>query len=167
MVDEVWLEAASVVASDADADLRMEAADVYAAEAARTRLVDLSGPLRVQLRSGQVLTGRAVDDESIADHLVLGASHTDARDRVTVVIPTRAVVLIDGSAVALRQEEHGIGPRSIASWLRERWHEGDVLRILDRSGATHLGALSLVGADYVRLESGRCLAIHAVDAWSC
>lgn len=167
MVDEMWLEAAAMVAADVDADLRREAVEVYAAEAARTRIEDLGGAMRVRVRCGHVLAGVADPREPIAEHLVLAASGAGARDHVALVVPTWAVIAVDGSAVALRDEADGPRPRSIGSWLRERWHEGDVLRILDRSGTMHIGPLSMVGADHVRLASGRCIALRAVDAWTC
>lgn len=165
MVDDIWLEAAAAVAADADADMRREAAEVYAAEAARTRLLDLRGQLRVQVRCGQVLTGRKADDEPIGAHLVLTSVQQGAGVASVLVVPVDSVVAVDGSTVELRDESEATRPRTLSSWLRERWGDGEVLRILDRTGRTHVGALALVAADHVRLESGRVIALHAVDAW--
>ena len=170
MVDEVWLEAAAAVSADAAAELRADAAEVFAAEAARTRLVDLRGSVRIRLRCGESVEGTVVTDDPVDARLVLTAAPSSGsleggRPRC-LLVPTDAVLQIDGSSIALRQEAVTRVPRTLGSWLRERWADGDVVRVLDRSGVVQTGALTFVGADHVRLDSGRCVAWAAVDAWS-
>lgn len=165
--DDLWLEAAAAIHAEADADLRADAAEVFAAEAARTHLVDLRGSLRIQLRSGAVVRGRAsAGSERIDGHLSLtdaAASGGGAAEPV-LLVPVEAVVVIDDSESALPSESPS-RPRSLGSWLRDRWSQGEVVRILDRCGATHVGVVTFVGADHVRLDSMRRIAYRAVDAW--
>lgn len=163
-MEEIWLEAVSAVAADADADLRAEAAEVFAAEAARIRLVDLHGRVRITLRCGQVVAGLLDGDEPIGGHLVVCADGSETVGQ-RWLIPTNAVVHLDGSRIDLRPELSPPAPRSIGSWLRERWLDGDAISVLDRSAVRHTGSITLVGADHVRLASSRCIPFHAVDAW--
>ena len=164
MVDRVWLEAAAAVSAHRDAELRADAAEVFASEAARIRLVDLHGPLAIRVRCGQVLRGQRDDQEPVDGHLSLRPD-PGTSPRQILLVPSRAVISIEGSVMDLRPELDADRGRSLASWLRERWQDGEVLRILDRSGLVHAGPVEAVGADHVRLTSSQCIAYDAVDAW--
>lgn len=163
MSDDLWLEAAAAIHAETDAELRADAAELFAVEAARTRLIDLRGSLRIHLRSGQVVAGCAsAETERIEGHLSLTPEGRTTEQ--VLLVPLEAVVHIDGSESALASETSSRG-RSLGSWLRDRWAEGEVVRIIDRCGATHVGVVTFVGADHVRLDAMRCVAFHAVDAW--
>lgn len=170
MVDEVWLEAAAAVSADDAAEVRADAAELFAAEAARTRLVDLRGSVRIRVRCGETLQGIVTTDDPVDAHVMLTSAPSpgtfDGGRTRCLLVPTDAVLQIDGSSIDLRQEAVTRVPRTIGSWLRERWSDGEVVRILDRSGVVQTGAVTFVGADHVRLDSGRCVAWSAVDAWS-
>ncbi len=141
MDDPLWLEAAARVAAGLDDDTRAEAAEVYAAEAARCRLADRTGQVLLRLQGGHVVQGRLVPDEPIADHLVVDAGRW-------ALVPVRAVLSSTGSRPALRAEA-GPRDRSAASVLRDLWFEDAVLTVLGTDGATHRGSLCFVGADHV------------------
>ena len=53
--------------------------------------------------------------------------------RASLHVPVSAVLQVTGSGPALRVEE-GRLPRSLASWLRECWSAGAVIRLIDGSG---------------------------------
>lgn len=165
LMDEVWLEALATVAAEADAELRADAAEVFAAEAARIRLGDVRGPVRITLRSGRSVTGTVETAEPVDGHLVLASADPPAGASHQLLVPVGAVVILDGSRIDLRVEAPGERARSIGSWLRDQWSEGGVLRVLDRTGALHVGPVALVGADHVRLAPSRCIPFRAVDAW--
>lgn len=161
MSDDVWLEAASRVRAEVDDELRDEAREVFHAEAARVRVPDLRGDVRVTVRCGQVLAG-PIARERVDGHLVL--ADPDGRG---IVIPVGSIVRIEGARPALRDEGEGREP-TIGSWLRERWLAAESLRVLDRLGCWHVGAVAFVGADHVRLGSSTgdvTIIAASVDAW--
>lgn len=161
MSDDMWLEAASRVHAEVDDELRDEAREVFHAEAARVRVPDLRGDVRITVRCGQVLAGR-IARERVDGHLVL--AHPDG---LGIVIPIGAVVRIEGARPALRDESAGRVP-SIGAWLRQRWMAGESVRALDRLGGWHVGAVAFVGADHVRVGSTSgevTIPAAAVDAW--
>lgn len=163
MTDELWLEASAHVQSDDEADLRAEAAEVFLAEAARTRLEDHAGPVRITLRSGRVIDGQLVADDPVAGHLCVA----DA-DGGQTRVPIGAIDHVTGSHPALRDEVRVA--RTLTSWLRDCWRLGDAIAVLNRSGRWHRGTIDFVGADHVvLLADGGTVTIPfpAVDAWRC
>ena len=82
-------------------------------------------------------------------------------------VPVSAVLRVTGSGTALRVEE-GRLPRSLASWLRECWSTGEVIRLIDGSGRWVAGRLEYVGADHVEVADGAgrtIVPVHCVEAW--
>jgi hypothetical protein len=157
----VWLEAAAGIQSGLDADLRAEAFEVYVAEAARMRMQDRVGTVRLSLRCGHAIEGEITGDDAIGAHLRL----RDDSGR-HLVVPVGSITRMSGSRPGPRIEG---GDRTVTSWLRERWAVGDLLRLLTRDGTWIVGALTHVGADHVDVVVGgetTTVPLEAVDAWS-
>ena len=148
--EQLWHEAAAGVQASVDADLREEAYEVFVAEAARCRLVDRVGAARVTLRCGVTLEGVLAPDcaDALDGHLALRRA-----DAGVLHVAVSAVLQVTGSSPALRVEE-GRLPRSLASWLRECWSAGAVIRLIDGSGRQVAGRLAYVGADHVEVADG-------------
>jgi hypothetical protein len=164
--EQLWHEAAAGVQASVDADLREEAFEVFVAEAARCRLVDRVGTARVTLRSGVTVEGVLVPgcDDALDGHLALRRA-----DGGVLHVTVPSVLQVTGSGPALRVED-GRLPRSLASWLRECWSAGEVIRLIDGSGRWATGRLAYVGADHVELADGADRAVvpvQCVEAWQC
>lgn len=160
MDDAVWLEALARVRSDEDVETRLEAREVFLAEAARCRLVDRLGRVRVQVRGGHQVEGALTRDPRVADHLVI-------EGRCWSLVPVGAVVVLAGSRPGLRPEPPE-GERSVGSVLRDMWVVGASLRALCSDGGTHVGSLAFVGADHVDLRTAAgvlSLPFASVAAW--
>lgn len=161
--DRVWLEAAARVQSDLDAEARQEAREVFVAEAARCRLADRVGDVRLTLRCGTAVDGVLVAEEPVAGHLTL----RDASGRHHV-IPAAAVVTMRRSRTALRPE--GADEATpITQWLREAWAVHEAIRLLDSAGTSRTGVVSFVGADHVELHDSAdsvVIPLAAVEMWS-
>ena len=161
--DRLWSDAAALVQADEDADLRAEAREVYAAEAARCRLVDRIGPGQVRLACGITMAGELSPGEAVTGLLALLAP-----DGRLVLVAERAVVLVVGTASALRVESDRREP-TLGQWLREAWGDGDPVRALDATGEWHAGPVVFVGADHAVIESVQgpmVLPMRSVQAWS-
>lgn len=162
-----WQDAVAIVERELDDEALEEAHEVYLAEAARTRLRDREGWVRVALRHGAEVGGELGSHDPIAEHLVI----VDAGR--TQVIAERAIVAVSGSQTRLRGEgEPGVfeGGRSLASWLREVWIEGRRVEAMTVTGSRWTGSLTFVGADHIELSgSDRAPVVvpfMAVDVWS-
>ena len=165
--DREWQDALAIVEREFDDGVLEEAHEVYLAEAARIRLRDRRGHLRLVLRCGADLAGDIGRDDPIADHLVIvGAGRTH-------VIAERAITMVTGSQVHLRGDEPAASipsERSLASWLREVWIEGCRVEVVTASGSRRTGSVTFVGADHVELSGSDSepvvLPFTAVDVWS-
>lgn len=160
--ESLWHEAAAGVQSSIDADLRDDAYEVFVAEASRCRMVDRVGRARLLLRCGATLEGDLVplDEGAVDDHLLLRTHEGD------LLVPAAAIVSMTGSRPALRDE--GAGCRTRASWLREAWSAGELVRVLGCTGRWVAGRVELVGADHVELDLDGALTVvslASVDAW--
>jgi hypothetical protein len=136
-----------------------DAADVLAAEAARSRLGDRTGPARVWLRCGQVLAGVLGGAPPVEDALAL------TTDLGVVVVPTRAVVCVIGGQPGLRDEADR--PGRLSRGLREAWSAAGSVRVLLRDGGWVAGPVTWVGADHAVLGGTEPVAVPfaAADAW--
>lgn len=151
---------------DLDGQVRADAYELFMAEAARMRLVERSGPARVILRSGVALSGQLVPPDG--PNAVHGLIDLLARDGRRLRVPAEAVVALVGASAALRDEGSSGPPRSIASLLREIWATRGRARTLLRDAGWIEGAIVLVGADHVELESAGerwVVPFAAVDVW--
>lgn len=135
------------------------AAEVLAAEAARSRLGDRAGPARVWLRCGQVLSGVLGGAPPAEDALLL---RTDLGE---IVVPEHALVCVIGGRPGLRDED-GRPPR-LSQLLREAWTAGGSVRVLVRDGGWVAGPVAWVGADHAVLDGAEPIAVPfaAADAW--
>jgi hypothetical protein len=158
--DELWLEAAAGLQADLDADLRDEAYEVFVAEAARSRLQDRVGSVRLLLRCGVTLAGLLGGDEAIDGHVRL-AEATGWR----IVVPVGAIATISGGRPGLGSASAG---RTITSWLREAWESGERIGVLIAGGQWRGGRLAYVARDYVDLvvhEAVVTVPLASVEAW--
>ncbi|MDI1290493.1 MAG: hypothetical protein PSX37_11165 [bacterium] len=135
--------------TDFSEQVRDDAFELFAAEAARVRLEDRTGDVRVVLRSGHILIGELSTSDVVSDHLEL----LDTRGR-QLLVSTNAISVMHGSSAALRDEASGGASRSLASRLRETWSAGGRLRVLLASGEWLGGAIVLVASDHVELAIG-------------
>jgi len=154
------------VQSELDVEVRDEAYEVFVAEASRGRLADRSGPVRLTLRCGRVLSGTLVSrpDESVDGHLWVD----DATGRV-LLIPVAAVLVITGSRPGLRAERGDPAAASIGSWLRAAWRQDDPLVALLADGRWVGDRLVHVGADHADLANGVDVVTvpwSVVEAWA-
>ena len=139
-----WVEAAGVVQSDHDADLRLEARGLMVAEMAEVDLVDrllATEPgrrIRVLLRDGTWHRGSV--HFAALDHLVL-----DSRPRM--IVPGHAVCAVASLPRTLHREP-AAGP-SWRSTLRD--HLGTTI-ILSIGQQTAQGRLTWVGRDHISVE---------------
>jgi hypothetical protein len=151
-----------VAVSESARQVREDAFEFFVTEAARIRLVDRRGVVRLHVRSGAVVTGElSAHDDGECLELV------DSSGR-TVLVPVAAVSSIRGSRTALRDESRSSRPRSLASRLREHWSSGTRLRVLLHSGEWIAGVVTLVAADHVELviASESCVVpFAAAEAW--
>jgi len=146
-----------------DDHVRDEAFELFAAEAARTRLADRAGNVRIVLRSGRVLVGELGTAEQVAGHLRL----VDGRGR-QLLVAVDAISTIRGSSTALRDEETAERSRSLASMLRETWALGERLQVLLHTGEWIGGAIRLVASDHLELVVGAddcVIPFAASEAW--
>jgi len=160
MDDPVWLEALARVRSDEDDETRLEAGEVFLAEAARCRIVDRVGRVRVQLRGGHQVDGALAHDPRVAGHLVV-------EGRWWSLVPMEAVVVLAGSRPGLNPEDPQ-GERTVGSVLREMWQSDTTVRALSAEGGTHVGPLAFVGADHADLRTASgilSLPFASVAAW--
>lgn len=176
--DREWQDALAIVERDLDEEALEEAHEVYLAEAARIRLRDRRGHLRLVLRCGAEVVGDVGSDDPIAGHLLIveaGRTH---------VIAEWAITMVTGSQVRLRIDEEtsvdgGVrsaltrmkpAERSLTSWLREVWIEGRRVEAMTASGSLRAGSVTFVGADHVELSGSDSepvvLPLAAVDVWS-
>lgn len=144
----LWAEAESIVQAEVDADLVDEAYEVFLAEATRLRLVDRQGAVRIQLRCGVHVEGDLSDDLRVRAHV--GVTTTSGG---IVLVATRAVVVLEGSVRGLRAEctADAASDVTLASWLREAWRAGALLRVTCGDGLVRTGVLRWVGADHAEL----------------
>ncbi len=160
-----WLAAAADLQADMDADVRAEAFEVFVAEAARARLADRVGSVRVSVRCGHVVIGDldATPEGEVAGHLQL----VDVTGR-RLLIPAASVLVMTGSRPGLRAEEPSRAARSITARLREAWILDESVRALLVDGRSVGSRLLHVGADHVELDegaTGMVVALGAVDVW--
>lgn len=164
----LWDEAEARVQADVDADLVDEAYEVFLAEAGRLRLVDRRGSVLLHLRSGGQVHGTLGDDVRVLAHVGVMTPRGGL-----VLVPTRAIVVLEGSWRGLRTESASDAGSDVtlASWLREAWREGVLLRVTCSDGLTRVGVLRWVGADHVELEGGDpsrawVVPYDSVEAWA-
>lgn len=164
----LWAEAESIVQAEADADLVDEAYEVFLAEAARLRLLDRRGAVRMQLRCGVHVEGDLSDMLRVRAHLgVITPSGG------VVLVATRAIAVLEGSSRGLRSE-CAADPESevtLTSWLREAWRAGALLRVTCGDGLVRVGVLRWVGADHVELlgaggDDAWVVPCDSVEAWT-
>lgn len=153
----LWAEAEAIVQADADADLVDEAYEVFLAEAARLRLVDRRGAVRLQLRCGRHVEGSLLDDLRVGAHL--GVSTPSGG---VVLVATQAIAVLEGSSQGLRAEcaSDAASDVTLTSWLREAWRQGVLLRVTCGDGLVRVGVLRWVGADHAEF-----LGADGVHAW--
>lgn len=161
--DRLLSDAAALVQAEHDADLRAEAREVFAVEAARCRLADRVGQGRVLLRCGVRLAGAWQPGDRIAGFIAMrdgdGRGYLVAED---------AVVLVTGTQSALR-DESACPETTLGHWLRQAWDDGEPVRALDALGDWHAGPVSFVGADHVVIDTDAGPAVlpaGTVQAWS-
>ncbi len=162
--DGLWQEAAAAVQSSLDRDLRDEAYEVFVAEAARCRLVDRVGRVRVSLRCGVTVAGvlEPGSVDAIDGHLPVRQT-----DGGGLHVPVSAILAVTGSRPTLRVED-ARSPQSLSSWLRECWSAGQPIRLIDGSGRWVAGRLDYVGADHVEIASSAdrtVVPLLCVEAW--
>lgn len=133
--------------------------DLLAAEAARSRLADRTGPARVWLRCGQVLSGVLGGERPVEDALVL------TTDLGPVLVPTHAVVCILGGQPGLRDEAQRL--ERLSRRLREVWSAAGSVRVLLRDGGWVAGPVTWVGADHAVVGGSETTAVPyaAAEAW--
>ncbi|MEI6362768.1 MAG: hypothetical protein WCP95_11595 [Actinomycetes bacterium] len=162
--DGVWLEAAAAAQEAADTELRLDAFEVYQAEAARSRLTDRIGWATVTLHCGTVLVGEVGRGQSPAPEGTLLVRRSDSS---VIVVPVSAVAGVVGSSAGLRDE--GELPVSLASVLRECWATRASVRLLLPEGQWTAGTIVFVGADHVELhreDENVAIPYAAVQAWN-
>lgn len=160
MDERLWLEAAARVTADLDLDIRLEAAEVFSAEAARCRLDDREGHAAAWLLGGHTIDGDLRSDDPVAGHLwMLGLRRS--------LVRASAIVSLTGTRARLRTEE-ATPERSLGSVLREWWHGAEALRVLTCDGGVTSGVLGFVGADHAEVRTAEgpvVLPFAAVVAW--
>jgi len=162
--DGVWLEAGAAAQAAADTELRLDAFEVYQAEAARSRLADRIGWATVTLLCGAVLVGEVGRGQSPAPEGTLLVRRSDGS---VLVVPVNAVAGVVGSSAGLRDE--GERPVSLASLLRECWATQAPVRLLLPDGQWTAGIIVFVGADHVELhqeDQNVAIPYAAVQAWN-
>lgn len=160
--EQLWLEAAARVQVDLDDDLRADARELFVAEAARTRMTDRTGRVRIALRSGAILEGRL-----LAPFGPDGSASLMQSDGRILHVRCDAVVVMTGARAGLRDEEASPST-SMAAYLRDAWSAGEVVRALLCDGRWICGRVAFVGADHVDLDvTGELLTIPfgALEAW--
>lgn len=171
----IWWEAAAEVESELAAEVAEEAYEVFVAEAARVRLVDRRGHVRVHLHSGASVAGDLLVDVDMAEHLAIREA-----SGATSLVTVSAIVSMRGSHVVLRPTDpDGASPgssldqrgTSIGSWLRRIGQEGAVIRVLLRDGVVIVGTVEMVARDHVELvELGSAESVvvpfAAVECWT-
>lgn len=163
----LWAEAESIVQAEADADLVDEAYEVFLAEAARLRLVDRRGAVRIQLRSGIHIEGDLSDDVRVQAHLGVTTMSGGF-----VLVATRAMAVLEGSSRGLRCEgaSDEEGEATLTAWLREAWRAGALLRVTCGDGIVRMGVLRWVGADHAEFvgadgDHAWVVPYDSVEAW--
>jgi hypothetical protein len=163
MDEGLWMEAAASLQSELDAQVREEAYEVFVAEASRCRLTDRTGPIRVALRCGRVMTGVVAAD---ADRTA-GTIAIRVESGALLLLPHEAILHVRGTRPGLRDEVRS--HPSLASLLRETWSLGTSTRLLLADGRWMGGILEFVGGDHVDLctaDGSVSIPFHAVEAWS-
>jgi hypothetical protein len=161
---EFWLEAAAGVQAHVDEQLRSEAFEVFQAEAARCRLEDRIGRVRVALRCGSVVTGDL--DGSGGALPPVGTLLVRQVDGRAVLISVSAVRELTGSSAGLRRE--GGRQQTLASVLRECWSAQTSVRVLRHDARWTVGRVVFVGSDHVELRRANealTIPFSAVEAW--
>lgn len=164
-IDPRWADLAATLAAASYAEVRAEAGQILAAEAARSRLDERRGPVVLTLVDGQVLRG-VLGRPYVADCLTLLAP--DGPDRL---VAGWAIGTIEGSVAALRSEAKGEDRDrwTLGSWLRAAQDEGGRVRATVRGGRIGFGHVRFVGADHVQLlaADGTSLVVAwaAVTIW--
>ena len=161
-VDRLWHDAAAVVEADLRDDAVAEAFEVYRAEIARSRLVDRVGEVVVTLSCGVDLRGRLLQDEPVADCLVVRAP-----EGVRWIIPIPAVLVLHGGEAGLRPETE-LAPERLTSVLRRA--EGSALELHLRDGRRWQVSLVAVASDHAVLLQGTSqrqmlVPFTSVEAW--
>lgn len=143
-LNAAWLEAAGVVQSDQDADVRLEARGLMVAEMAEVEITERwlatrPGQLvRVLLRGGTWISGRI--DIAAADHLVVAnSSH--------LVLPRHAICAFSSLPRVLHHVP-GVSP-SWRSTLRDHLARSIVVTV---ESHTAQGRLTWVGRDHISIE---------------
>lgn len=146
--------------ADLDLDTRLEAVEVFSAEAARCRLGDRDGSAAARLLGGHAIDGDLRSDDPVAGHLwMLGLRRS--------LVRASAIVSLTGTRARLRTQE-AAQERSLGSVLRDWWQGEESLRVLTCDGGVTTGALGFVGADHAELRTAEgpvVLPFAAVVAW--
>jgi hypothetical protein len=162
--ERIWLEAATAVEAELQAEVVDEAYEVYVAEAARTRVVDHEGAVRLRLRSGALVDGDVVADEPIAEHLRVHLSIAE-----DAVVPVAGLVAMCGSGPRLRREGVPDESRSLSALLRSCWLAGVPVRVGTCDGVMWSGTITRVGGDHIELldhlGEGWVLPFVSVECW--
>lgn len=181
--ERLWWEADAALSAAAKNEVLDEAYEIYVAEAARSRMVDLCGKGTIMLRSGRDVTGTLGALPPVDGHLAVADESAG-----TSLIPLHAVVSMTGTFTQLRNElahdsahdtvddqAHRSGQR-LTGWLRDAWGTGVLIEILTCDGEVRRGRLTWAGADAVVLECADpargdanlevVIAHDAVERWS-
>ena len=181
--ERLWWEADAALSAAAKDEVLDEAYEIYVAEAARSRMVDLCGKGTIRLRCGRDVTGTLGALPPVDGHLVVADESAG-----TSLIPLRAVVSMTGTFTHLRNElahdsAHATvddpahrSEQRLARWLRDVWGTGVLIEILTCDGEVRRGRLTWAGADAVVLECADpargdanlevVIAHDAVERWS-
>lgn len=150
---------------EADSDLPADAFDLFMVEAARVRLADRSGPARVVLRCGVVLSGELVPSAGVEVRGMLDLATGGRR----VLVAADAVIALAGAGAGLREEFGSGRPRTLAAWLRDCWSTRTRVSALLPDGSWVEGEVVLVASDHVELaRAGErwVVPFASVEAWA-
>ena len=143
-IEAIWTEAAGVVQSDQDAEVRLEARGLMVAEMAEVELAErwLATPhgqeIRILVRSGTWVRGRI--DFAARDHLVLDCPRP-------LVLPGHAICAVTSLSRVLHHE-----PAVGASWRTTlRDHLGTTIIVTVGAHTPH-GRLIWVGRDHISID---------------
>ncbi|MCF8526705.1 MAG: hypothetical protein K9G24_01485 [Candidatus Nanopelagicales bacterium] len=173
--ERLWWEADAALSAAAGDEVLDEAYEIYVAEAARSRMVDLCGEGTIRLRCGRDVTGTLGALPPVEGHLVVADASA-----ATSLVPLRAVVSMTGTFAHLRNElAHDTAhhrEQRLTGWLRDAWGTGVLIEILTCDSEVRRGRLAWVGADAVVVESPDpargdaslevVIAHDAVERWS-
>ena len=143
-IEGVWTEAAGVVQSDQDADLRLEARGLMVAEMAEVELAERwlatrrGHRIRVLVRGGTWVRGRI--NFAAADHLVVDCP-------ARLILPRHAICAVASLPHVLHQD-----PAPSGSWRSTlRDHLGTAITVTV-GGQTPQGRLTWVGRDHISID---------------